>query len=490
MTSDQNTESDSSRRLSIPVMAAYGAGEIVQAVVTIAIYSLLLFYYQQIVGLSGTLTGLALGIALFFDAVTDPLVGSLSDRIQGRYGRRHPVMAAAVIPIAITLFLLFSPPDGLSAFGNFVWLTVFAILVRTALTFFVIPHLALGAEMAPDYLQRSTLYSFGSLIGGIGGALIGFAVYWVFFPTTDEFNPGLLNADGYRSFTLTAAVILTAAIGLCLFGTAGEIPNLKTAESATRLSFIQIIRDIQDVFRDRDFLVIFAGFMLWFLFGYIESVGSPFMNLHFWGLQTEQLAYFGVVALFGVPVAFALVPWVTRTFDKRNTMIGSSLAVLVVPNIPICLRLLEVSWYPDNSSSWILYINLSVSFISAISGVIAAVTYSSIYADLTDSHEYRTHQRREGTIFAARSFSGKAAGAFGLMIGGVILDLIAFPKNAPYGSVPDDVIWNLGLFVGPATSIFSVAGISLFMFYRLDKARHAEIVRVLEARRSLRDPDL
>ena len=63
MTSDQNTESDSSRRLSIPVMAAYGAGEIVQAVVTIAIYSLLLFYYQQIVGLSGTLTGLALGIA-------------------------------------------------------------------------------------------------------------------------------------------------------------------------------------------------------------------------------------------------------------------------------------------------------------------------------------------------------------------------------------------------------------------------------------------
>ena len=107
MTSDQNTEADSSRRLSIPVMAAYGAGEIVQAVVTIAIYSLLLFYYQQIVGLSGTLTGLALGIALFFDAVTDPLVGSLSDRIQGHYGRRHPVMAGTAIPIAILLFLLF-----------------------------------------------------------------------------------------------------------------------------------------------------------------------------------------------------------------------------------------------------------------------------------------------------------------------------------------------------------------------------------------------
>ncbi|HBV25332.1 MAG TPA: hypothetical protein DEB44_05315, partial [Acidimicrobiaceae bacterium] len=195
MIKDQPAGSGSKRRLSIPVMAAFGAGELVQAVVTIGLYSLLLFYYQQVVGLSGTLTGLALGIALFFDGVTDPAVGSLSDRIQGRYGRRHPVMAGAAIPLAIAFFFLFYPPDGLAEFGNFVWLTVFAILVRTALTFFVIPHLALGAEMAPDYLQRSTLYSFGSLIGGIGGALIGFAVYWVFFPTTDEFNPGLLNAD-------------------------------------------------------------------------------------------------------------------------------------------------------------------------------------------------------------------------------------------------------------------------------------------------------
>ena len=71
--------------------------------------------------------------------------------------------------------------------------------------------------------------------------------------------------------------------------------------------------------------------MLWFLFGYTESVGMPFMNLHFWGLQTEELAYFGIVSLLGLPVAFALVPWITQTFDKRNTMIGSSLVYLILP---------------------------------------------------------------------------------------------------------------------------------------------------------------
>ena len=265
---------------------------------------------------------------------------------------------------------------------------------------------------------------------------------------------------------------------------AGEIPHLEAPETTASFSFIDMVRDVREVFRDRDFFVIFAGFMLWYLFGFIESVGSPFMNLHFWGLQTEEIAYFGVTALLGLPVAFALVPWVTRTFDKRNTMIGSSLAYLILPNIPICLRLMDVSWYPGNSSPWILYINLGVSLLNAVTGTIAAVTYSSIYADLTDSHEYRMHQRREGTIFAARSFSGKAAGAFGLMIGGAILDLIAFPEDALYGSVPDEVIWNLGFFVGPATSVFSAAGIALFLLYRLDRARHATIKRALQARRA------
>ena len=156
MSPDPVNPSDAPRRLSVGVMTAYGIGELGPAIVTIGLYSLLLFYYQQVVGLSGTLTGVALGIALFFDAVTDPLVGGLSDRIRSTYGRRHPVMAASALPTAVTFFALFNPPDGLSSIGNFVWLAGFAILVRSALTVFVIPHLALGAEIAPDYLQRGS----------------------------------------------------------------------------------------------------------------------------------------------------------------------------------------------------------------------------------------------------------------------------------------------------------------------------------------------
>ncbi len=73
-------------------------------------------------------------------------------------------------------------------------------------------------------------------------------------------------------------------------------------------------------------------------------------------------------------------------------------------------------------------------------------------------------------------------GALGLVIGGVILDLIAFPEGARTGSVPDDIIWNLGFFVGPATSVFTLLGVVFFFFYRIDRKRHAEIAAAIKAR--------
>ena len=203
------------------------------------------------------------------------------------------------------------------------------------------------------------------------------------------------------------------------------------------------------MFRDRDFFVIFAGFILWYLFGFIALVGGPFMSLHFWGLKTEHLAWFSVASLVALPVGFFLVPPLTRAFDKKPIVIASSLTYLLLANIPICLRLLDVSWYPDNTSPWVLIINLGVAFAGGCAATGVAITYPSMCADLTDAHEYRTGQRREGALFAARSFANKTAGAMGLLIGGAILDAIAFPRNAPYGTVPDDIVWNPGFFAGP-----------------------------------------
>jgi GPH family glycoside/pentoside/hexuronide:cation symporter len=470
-------------------MAAFGFGQAGEGLKNAAFGTFLLFFYNQIVGVSGTLTGLALAIALMFDAITDPLAGAVSDRTRSRWARRHPYIIAAALPLAVTLFLLFNPPAGLSELEYFVWLTLFAVLVRASMTFYHIPHLALGAEMAHDYNQRSTLFAFSTLFGASGGAIGAAVAYRVFFPTTEEFNPGLLNPDGYFGFSVAFGAAIVFTIVVSFLGTFREIPYLKVPETKpSALSVRNIVTEVLEAFHNRSFRAIFLGMLLGTLIISIEGVLQPFMGIHFWGLTTEQLSLIPLVALVGLLLALPLTPMATRVFDKKRALLTTAAIVIVNGNVLIVMRLLNPPWFPTNESPWVLYLVLISVFVSTTLAPIIFSTLNSMFADITDEHELETGERREGIIFAARAFAAKATAAIGVSIGGVILDVIEFPRGgAPLGTVQDEVIWKLGFAQGPATSVFTLCGLLLYLGYRLDRQRHAEILRELEARRKARD---
>ena len=471
------------RRLSLGTMAAYGFGQTAEGIKNAAFNTFVLFYYQQVVGVSGTLTGLALGIALCFDAITDPLAGAVSDKTRSRWGRRHPFLILAAIPLSLAFYFLFNPPDGLSEIGSFLWLTAFAVLVRGSLTFYHIPHLALGAEMAKDYNQRSTLFAFSTLFSLVGGAMAGFLAYRLFFPTTEEFNPGLLNPDGYINFSITFGLAMTLAIVACAFGTRKEIPHLTQPVQIAPFGLKRLFQEVMEAFGNKSFRAIFFGMLLGTLIISIESVLSPYMGLHFWGFTTEQLAILPLVAMVGMLCSLPLTPFVTRRLDKKLSLIIPAALAIINGNVLIVLRLLDVSWFPDNESPWMLPLVMMTTFITATIAPIIFTSINSMFADIADEHELETGERREGVIYAARAFCLKATGAVGVVFGGLMLDLIAFPRGAPAGTVAPDTVWNLGFVQGPATSFFSFCGLLLYMGYRLNRERHAEIVAELERRR-------
>ena len=136
---------------------AFGIGQFAEGLKNTGFGLFILFYYNQVLGLSGTLAGAALFIALMFDAITDPLAGSLSDNFRSKFGRRHPFMYASAVPLALAFYGLFSPLAGLSEWGLFAWLTLFAVLTRGAMTLYHVPHLALGAEMTENYQERTRI---------------------------------------------------------------------------------------------------------------------------------------------------------------------------------------------------------------------------------------------------------------------------------------------------------------------------------------------
>ena len=107
---------------------SYGIGQIAEGIKNNSFEFFLFFYYNQVLGLSGTLAGAAVAIALLADAISDPVAGSLSDSLHSRWGRRHPFMYASAAPLAVCFYLVFTPPAGLGETGLFASLCAFAIL--------------------------------------------------------------------------------------------------------------------------------------------------------------------------------------------------------------------------------------------------------------------------------------------------------------------------------------------------------------------------
>ncbi len=472
------------RRLKIPVMAAFGFGQLGEALVTIGFTTFLLYYYNQVLGISGTITGIALAISLVVDAVVDPIAGSLSDRLHSRWGRRHPFILLSAIPLGGCFFLIFNPPAGFSELELAVWLVVWTLATRIALTFFHVPHLALGAEMAHDYNQRSTMYSYNTLFGVVGQALgVAFA-YAAFFPTTPEFSPGLLNPHGYFQFSCVFGLFIVFAILVCVLGTRGEIPYLPASGRAIeRFTLLGVFRETAGAFRNRSFRALFFGLSLSTIMLSAEAVLTPYMNMHFWGLTTEQVSTIPAVSLFGLIVGFALTPLVTRWLDKKRTLIYCALVAIVAANVLVGLRLLDVPWFPANGSPWILPLVMLLSFVGALLAPPIFGSLNAMFADIVDEHELETGHRREGIIFAARSFLIKAISSVGVVVGGWVIDWIDFPRGARAGTVHEDVLWDLGLYQAPLPSVFVFIAVILYSGYALDRKRYGEIIAELNRRR-------
>lgn len=119
-----------------------------------------LLLYNQVLGLSAALCGVAFLISSIVDAISDPLVGAVSDRFRSRLGRRHPFMLASALPLAVFFYFLYQPIPGLGETGLFVWLLSLLILLRLATSFQNVPRDALGAELTDDYHERTSVFGY------------------------------------------------------------------------------------------------------------------------------------------------------------------------------------------------------------------------------------------------------------------------------------------------------------------------------------------
>tara|TARA_A100001037_G_scaffold258714_1_gene246093 strand:+ start:1 stop:906 length:906 start_codon:yes stop_codon:yes gene_type:complete len=294
----------------------------------------------------------------------------------------------------------------------------------------------------------------------------------------------MLNAAGYPSFAAVAAVGIVISIGLCVWGTKREIPHLPTWNvEHERLSPQRLWREIVTALGSHSYRMLIFGLLGGQLILGIEGTFMIYIYVHFWELSTEAMRWLSPMILLGVPISAAITPYLTQRMEKRTILILFSTWIVLNTNILILLRLFT-DILPQNGDPALFYVLLACSFVTGLVAPAIMITFNSMFADIADELELRTGGRQEGIIFSARSFGFKAAAALATILGGIVLDLVGFPKGAEAGTVSADILFRLGIVAAPATIIIGLANLLFFAAYRLNRAKLAEIKAELNKRRA------
>src|SRR5215469_17022674 len=197
----------------------YGVGSIAFGVHDATLSSVLLLFFNQVMGLPATWVAGAMMITLIIDAICDPLIGEWSDHTRSRWGRRHPFMYASAVPAAVAFYFLFDPPLGWSQSHLLIYMTVMLVTVRVLLSLYEIPSSALGPELTLDYDQRTSLMSWRFFFITLGGAGMSVLALQVFLRKDATHPLGLLNPAGYRAVGIAAGIAIFLSIIISCVGT-------------------------------------------------------------------------------------------------------------------------------------------------------------------------------------------------------------------------------------------------------------------------------
>ncbi|TGL07272.1 MFS transporter [Leptospira bouyouniensis] len=450
-------------KLKLPVKMGYGFAETGITAVQLFTQIYLLKFYTEIIGLNSSLAGIALSISVIWDAISDPLMGRISDHTKTRFGRRRPYIFIGGILLSIAVLLLFSPPQISSQLGKFSYLLSVYLLVNTAMTIISVPHIALGGELSFERNERTSVFGWRLFFSNIG-MLIGMIVPAAILQSLgDETSKENIITSRTIAGEIVSLVILVSSI-ITFWVTKGK-DNIEV-EKENKLPFFL---SFGSVLKNKMFLVLLFAFV-------IATIGRTFNSaiaLYYYeyrlGLKESQVVINILLPFFLVlMLSIAFWVWISKQIGKK---IPAFFGVFG-------LGLLTVIVYP-----LFPYGELRPPLIAAFFGGIFAgsiLIMDSILTDVVDYDEYKTGEKREGLYFGIWKMGVKFSQAFGIAITGFLLDAIGFQNGLSTQS--SEVGFRLALIFGPGVGFFFILGSIIFLFFPLTDAKHIQVQRILTKR--------
>lgn len=482
-------------KLGLGTKVAFGFGQLGEALFMGLTLTFIPIFYNQAVGLSAEWVGIALFVGIFADAITDPLIGSISDRWRSkRFGRRHPFLLVSAPPLAACLYMLFQPPAALIAISAgetlpeqlplFIWMTSWLLLGRFFLTLYIVPHLALGAELSSDYDERASVYSYNAMFGFFFGPMVAF-VAWTFFFAGESTRisdgamvAGQLNPANYQGIAILAAIGIVVGIWTCAWFTLPRVKNLPQPPSdLPPFKFTTVFVEVYGAFRNKSYVTLMIGyFCLSLTLGHAESTNTIIFTF-FWELEPKQIRWFSFYQTVGFVLGAFMAPFLIKKIQKRPLVTISVIGYGVIHPAPYLLRMAGL--WPENGAEALLPMLLVWTVLATWCLAALNVCVMSMLADLVDEHQLTSGRRQEGIFYSARIFFAKASNSVASFLAGITLAYYAeLPPNSIPGQLNEQILSRMGLLV----VLFSIGALIAGWFYsryKLDKKRVTEIQQEL-----------
>ena len=476
-----NTTSVGSRRASLRGIFAYMTGDGVNSLIMNSIFGYSMLYYTEALGLDYKLAGLAMSVATLWDAITDPLMGHITDNTRSRFGRRHPYMLLGGVLATLCYYFIWAVPPSFQAPHLLFWyLVVVNLLLRTGITVFAVSHGALGFEISTDYTQRTTLqgmrWGFNMLVNLAGPAL----AWRLFFPDRDDGVEATSVADNFvrmGSVFAIAALVFTLFV---VFATRKYIVDTRNTPGVSGSSPLDFLKNFAQIITDKIPRTVFI-FNAIALYGVVlVSALQMYVYVHFMKFSSTHKAIVHGSTMVACGLGGLASPLMVKWFDKKPSI---CIAVIVSVSANGMLLLLFVTgWIPAGASfalpdtvpiiggtiiphAMLIFLVFHATFWAGV-GTTCAIA-NSMMADVSEICKHRTGVLKDGGYSAMLSFIIKTSMSLGLLTSGYCLAWVGFDVESEVQT--PEAIRGLGLVTFAAGS--AIALIALFAIRRYPVTR-------------------
>ncbi len=413
----------------------------------------LLIFYTDEVGLSPRLAGLAFALGLVWDAITDPLMGALSDRTRHRFGGRRGYLPIGSIWLAAGLLLVFYPPPLASQALLFGWLLFSYCCLNTGMTVLSVPYMAMAGELTQDPRTRTAVFGWRFAAANVG-AVLAAALPKQFLVE----GRGSAAAIPAASLVIAGVVVGTALVGWQATAFLPRLAKVVRTESW--------LRTFRTAMRSRPLRPLLGAYVVATIGIGINSTTAQYYYQYVLKFAPDQIQNLLVVFL-GV-FTLSIAGWVAaaRRFPKLQLMVvgatllgvGNSLLYLVMPD-----------------GAFLATVVLGGLVLGSLVGCIVLI--DALLTDVIDHDRVMTGQLRSGLYFGVWRFASKLARALSITAASLMLDLAGFRPNEVQS---EGMQWTLRLQFGPGVGIFFVAAAVILYRYRFDADKQAQVRRLLQ----------